>query len=160
MDFMVHGSPTPRNHERAIPGSARNRPGSGRPPSAKPTVNRNPITGEEKPISKPEDKPPSRPDSRPAGVPALNLKAFQHEEYTVSKPVEMIDYPDTGRSGVSTISWGTPCSTARNNMDRPSSRTAHKSSKSVRPDSVPGLYFGYTDDNKQKAKVHKEKQVL
>ncbi|XP_062613166.1 calcyphosin-2-like [Saccostrea cucullata] len=158
MDFMVHGSPTPRNHERAIPGSARNRPGNGRPPSAKPTVNRNPITGEEKPISKPEDKPPSRPDSRPAGVPALNLKAFQHEEYTVSKPVEMIDYPDTGRSGISTISWGTPCSTARNNIDRPSSRTAHKSSKSVRPDSVPGLYFGYTDDNKQKAKVHKEKQ--
>lgn len=44
MDFMIHGSPTPRNHERAVPGSARNRPGSGRPPSAKPTVNRNPIT--------------------------------------------------------------------------------------------------------------------
>lgn len=39
---MIHGSPTPRNNERAIPGSARNRPG--RPPSAKPTVNRNPIT--------------------------------------------------------------------------------------------------------------------
>lgn len=44
MDFMIHGSPTPRNHERAVPGSARNRPGSGRPPSAKPAVNRNPIT--------------------------------------------------------------------------------------------------------------------
>lgn len=44
MDFMIHGSPTPRNHERAVPGSARNRPGSGRPSSAKPAVNRNPIT--------------------------------------------------------------------------------------------------------------------
>lgn len=41
---MVHGSPTPRNHERGIPGNARNRPGSGRPQSAKPTVIRNPIT--------------------------------------------------------------------------------------------------------------------
>ena len=44
MDFMVHGSPTPRNHEGGIPGSARGRPGSGRPPSAKPTISRNPIT--------------------------------------------------------------------------------------------------------------------
>lgn len=34
-----------------------------------------------------------------------------------------------------------------------------QSSKSVRPDGVPGLYFGYTDDKKHKVKVHKEKQV-
>lgn len=159
MDFMIHGSPTPRNHERAVPGSARNRPGSGRPPSAKPTVNRNPITGEESPMIRPVSRPDSRPASRPEGVPVLNLKAFQQDDLKVSKPLELMDYPDTGRSGISTISWGTPCSSARN-MDRPSSRTADKpqSSKSVRPDGVPGLYFGYTDDKKHKVKVHKEKQ--
>nr|XP_022291385.1 calcyphosin-2-like isoform X2 [Crassostrea virginica] len=160
MDFMVHGSPTPRNHERGIPGSAKGRPGSGRPPSAKPTISRNPITGEEKPMSRPESRSESRPASRPEGVPVLNLKAFQHDDNKISKPLELIDYPDTGRSGVSTISWGTPCSSARQNMERPSSRTTNKpqSSKSVRPEGVPGLYFGYTDDNKHRAKVQKEKQ--
>lgn len=40
-------------------------------------------------------------------VPVLNLKAFQQDDHKVSKPVELIDYPDTGRSGISTIRYHT-----------------------------------------------------
>jgi hypothetical protein len=41
---MIQGSPTPRNGQRDIPGSARSRQQNGRPDSAKPKFNRNPIT--------------------------------------------------------------------------------------------------------------------
>lgn len=44
MDLLIRGSPTPRNYDRQVPGSARDRPVGGRPPSAKPTSVRNPIT--------------------------------------------------------------------------------------------------------------------
>jgi hypothetical protein len=44
MNFMIQGSPTPRNGQRDIPGSARSRQQNGRPDSAKPKFNRNPIT--------------------------------------------------------------------------------------------------------------------
>lgn len=38
-------------------------------------------------------------------VPVLNLKAFQQDDQKVSKALELIDYPDTGRSGISTIRY-------------------------------------------------------
>ena len=41
---MIQDSPTPRNGQRDIPGSARSRQQNGRPDSAKPKFNRNPIT--------------------------------------------------------------------------------------------------------------------
>lgn len=44
MSFMIQGSPTPRIGQRDIPGSARSRQQNGRPDSAKPKFNRNPIT--------------------------------------------------------------------------------------------------------------------
>lgn len=40
-------------------------------------------------------------------VPVLNLKAFQQDDHKVSKPLELMDYPDTGRSGISTIRYHT-----------------------------------------------------
>lgn len=40
-------------------------------------------------------------------VPVLNLKAFQQDDLKVSRPLELIDYPDTGRSGISTIRYHT-----------------------------------------------------
>lgn len=40
-------------------------------------------------------------------VPVLNLKAFQQDDLKVSKPLELMDYPDTGRSGISTIRYHT-----------------------------------------------------
>ncbi|KAK3096844.1 hypothetical protein FSP39_003894 [Pinctada imbricata] len=158
MSFMVNGTPTPRNMERNLPGSARHRPGSGRPPSAKPMVNRNPITGIETPI-RTESRTGDRPQSRPAGVPALNLKAFQGEDRVVGVPVELGEYPLHTPNTASTVSWGTPCSTARNESYRPSNRTPKpQSSKSSRPDGVPGLYFGYSDEPQQKHKAAKQKE--
>lgn len=112
---MIQGSPTPRNAQRNIPGSARSRPQSGRPESAKPQVSRNPITGVETPIQRPGTRTQSR---RPDGVPELDLNCFKAEPKTVLPDV--YDYPlDTGRSGSTTVSWGTDTNRSYQTSARP-----------------------------------------
>ncbi|XP_063403690.1 calcyphosin-2-like [Mytilus trossulus] len=102
MSFMIQDSPTSRYNQQNRPGSASRRPGS----------SINPITGEETPAyrppsTRPQSRPPTRPFSlRPEGVPELDLHCFKAEPKTVLP--EQYDYVlDSGRSGVSTISWGT-----------------------------------------------------
>ncbi|CAH1799757.1 unnamed protein product, partial [Owenia fusiformis] len=167
MDFTIHGSQSARTA----------RPASGRPRSS-----RNPITGEEVSYSSPEPSPRvarqpepredipsgahSRPFSRPEHVPALNLGRLKDDEYFVEgsyRHAYNINTPNTA----STISWGTPASTEREQyyQQQPSHRKPNRLKQNQQPtawdkDPVPedlpapsqrhkDQYKQYQDDIKQ-----------
>ncbi|KAL3882032.1 hypothetical protein ACJMK2_028413 [Sinanodonta woodiana] len=144
MSFGIFGTHT---GGRNLPGNAQNmRPGSGRPPSAKPTVNRNPITGEETQIEKATDKKKNEPSStysRVQGIPTLNLDYLQDTDY-VSNPVVLKDYPLHTPGTASTVSWGTDfgseCSVRSTRTPKQMS-----SGRQTRPVGVPGLHLGDGD---------------
>ncbi|XP_013395311.1 calcyphosin-2-like [Lingula anatina] len=93
------------------------RPGSGRPQSRF-----NPITGEETPPperyvdSRAAFRPGSRPDSRPQEVPRLELGRLEDADAHHRPPYQHYDYKLDTPNTASTVSWGTPVPSERENF--------------------------------------------
>lgn len=136
MDFGIQGRATPQSYQRHLPGSARNRPQSGKPQF-------NPITGEEivyTPTPRALPAPVSRGD--PSLVPSLNLKYLKDNDVkTGAIDIDLNDYSLDTPGSASTVSWGT----GRSGLNfTPSHRALSTKKATSRPDGVPGLSLGNT----------------
>ncbi|GFS04396.1 calcyphosin-2-like [Elysia marginata] len=136
MDFGVQGRATPQSYQRHLPGSARNRPHSGKPQF-------NPITGEEivyTPTPRAKPAPPSNGNS--SLVPSLNLKYLKDDDVkTGAIDIDLNDYSLDTPCSASTVSWGT----GRSGRSFAPVHSAISTKKvSSRPDGVPGLSLGNT----------------
>ncbi|KAK3792689.1 hypothetical protein RRG08_020758 [Elysia crispata] len=138
MDFGVQGRATPQSYQRHLPGSARNRPQSGKPQF-------NPITGEEivyTPTPRVQTKPAPLSNGDPSLVPSLNLKYLKDDDVkTGAIDIDLNDYSLDTPCSASTISWGTARS-GRNFAPVPSTLSTRKVTS--RPDGVPELSLGNT----------------
>ncbi|GFO40241.1 calcyphosin-2-like [Plakobranchus ocellatus] len=131
---------TPQSYHRHLPGSARNRPQSGKPQF-------NPITGEEivyTPTPRAEFKTAPVNNKDTSSVPSLNLKYLKDDDIkTGAIDIDLNDYSLDTPGSASTVSWGTARS--GRNFQPPQSMKSTTSRTSFRPEGVPGLSL---DDTK------------